>query len=189
MITPSPRCRLVPKGPAPGFGELSPSTVWHAARTRHGEQATDGPVTYRKELAWRDFSYHLFFHHPKLASENLDRRFDAFEWHDDEVRFTAWTRGQTGYPIVDAGMRQLGAQGYMHNRVRMIAASFLIKDLLVDWRRGMDWFRDTLLSIPTPPRMRPVGNGLPVAGRTLHPSFASSTPRFRARRTIPRVSV
>lgn len=131
------------------FGELSPATVWHAAHLHAGRRGSaprsEGLVTFRKELAWRDFSYHLLYHHPKLASENLDRRFDAFEWRDDEARFQSWTRGQTGYPIVDAGMRQLWTQGTMHNRVRMIAASFLIKDLLIDWRRGEKWFRDTLV--------------------------------------------
>lgn len=127
------------------FGEITPSAIWHSARSNRGGKATDGLVTFRKEIAWRDFSYHLLFHHPKLESENLDRRFDAFEWRDDGDDFQAWTKGRTGYPIVDAGMRQLWTQGTMHNRVRMIAASFLIKDLLIDWRRGEAWFRETLL--------------------------------------------
>lgn len=127
------------------FGEISPAVLWHAARLNDGSRGTEGVVTFRKELAWRDFSYHLLYHHRKLDRENIDRRFDAFEWRQDDGYFAAWTRGMTGYPIVDAGMRQLWKHGYMHNRVRMIAASFLIKDLLIDWRRGEQWFRDTLL--------------------------------------------
>lgn len=127
------------------FGEISPSQAWHAAWNGTGTDDTDGPVTFRKELAWRDFSYHLLFHYPSLAGQGLDRRFDAFEWRQDEAGFGAWTRGRTGYPLVDAGMRQLWVEGYMHNRVRMTAASFLIKHLLIDWRRGEAWFRDTLL--------------------------------------------
>ncbi|MDF1635460.1 deoxyribodipyrimidine photo-lyase [Mycoplana sp. MJR14] len=127
------------------LGEITPAAIWHAARGARSGKGADGLIAFRKEIAWRDFSYHLLFHHPRLASESLDRRFDAFGWRDDEAHFAAWTRGLTGYPIVDAGMRQLWTQGTMHNRVRMIAASFLIKDLLIDWRRGEAWFRDTLV--------------------------------------------
>ncbi|PTM95268.1 cryptochrome/photolyase family protein [Mycoplana dimorpha] len=127
------------------FGEISPAQAWQAAWLGTGTDGGDGPVAFRKELAWRDFSYHLLFHYPTLASQGLDRRFDAFEWRQDEAGFRAWTRGHTGYPLVDAGMRQLWVEGYMHNRVRMTAASFLIKHLLIDWRRGEAWFRDTLL--------------------------------------------
>lgn len=127
------------------FGEISPSQIWHAARTSREKLDSEGVSVFRKELAWRDFSYHLLFHNPDLASRSLDRRFEVFGWRDDDEGFHAWTRGKTGFPIVDAGMRQLWDEGYMHNRVRMITASFLIKDLLIDWRRGMEWFRSTLL--------------------------------------------
>ncbi|HUH50110.1 MAG TPA: deoxyribodipyrimidine photo-lyase [Mycoplana sp.] len=127
------------------FGEISPAQAWHAARMASHGSDSEGVAVFRKELAWRDFSYHLLFHNPQLATDNLDRRFDAFEWRDDGPTLDAWTRGMTGYPIVDAGMRQLWTHGYMHNRVRMIAASFLVKDLMVHWRSGMSWFRDTLL--------------------------------------------
>ncbi len=125
------------------FGEVSPAQIWHAT---HGltETPVDDVVTFRKELAWREFSYNLLFHNPDLGRRNLDRRFDGFRWLDNDDHFRRWTKGLTGYPIVDAGMRQLWRHGYMHNRVRMIAASFLIKDLLIDWRRGEAWFRDTL---------------------------------------------
>ncbi|MEI2301097.1 cryptochrome/photolyase family protein [Ensifer sp. MJa1] len=124
------------------FGEISPAQIWDATR---GLQAVEGVATFRKELAWREFSYHLLFHNPELPRQNLDRRFDAFPWLANDEQFSCWTWGLTGFPIVDAGMRQLWRHGYMHNRVRMIVASFLIKDLLVDWRRGEAWFRDTLL--------------------------------------------
>ncbi|WP_438748373.1 cryptochrome/photolyase family protein [Pararhizobium sp. O133] len=126
------------------LGEISPARIWHATRNLKDVPVED-VVTFRKELAWRDFSYHLLFHNPDLPRENLNRRYDRFEWGDDEGAFTLWTKGRTGYPIVDAGMRQLWRHGTMHNRVRMIAASFLIKDLLIDWRRGEAWFRDTLV--------------------------------------------
>ncbi|HEV7305124.1 deoxyribodipyrimidine photo-lyase [Ensifer sp.] len=123
------------------LGEISPAQAWHATERLQG----DGVATFRKELAWREFSYHLLFHYPQLPQRNLDRRFDAFPWMNADDAFVRWTRGLTGFPIVDAGMRQLWRHGYMHNRVRMIVASFLIKDLLVDWRKGEAWFRDTLV--------------------------------------------
>ncbi|HTO30664.1 MAG TPA: deoxyribodipyrimidine photo-lyase [Pararhizobium sp.] len=126
------------------LGEISPARIWHATRNLKDVPVED-IVTFRKELVWRDFSYHLLFHNPDLPRENLNRRYDRFEWADDGDAFKLWTKGRTGYPIVDAGMRQLWRHGTMHNRVRMIAASFLIKDLLIDWRRGEAWFRDTLV--------------------------------------------
>lgn len=129
------------------FGEISPRQIW--AATRHAEASNPklarSAAKFVSELAWREFSYHLLFHNPDLASKNFDARFDAFEWpRRDEKAFAAWTRGATGYPLVDAGMRELWTTGYMHNRVRMIAASFLIKHLMIDWRAGEEWFWDTL---------------------------------------------
>ena len=91
------------------------------------------------------FNYSLLVEFPNLARDNWNSEFDRFDWSFDGALFRAWTTGRTGYPIVDAGMRQLWQEGYMHNRVRMITASFLIKDLMIDWRRGEEWFRDTLL--------------------------------------------
>jgi deoxyribodipyrimidine photo-lyase len=126
------------------LGEITPARIWHATKGLRGVPADD-VITFRKELAWRDFSYHLLFHNPEMASVNINRKYDRFPWRDDDDGFAVWTRGLTGYPIVDAGMRQLWTFGTMHNRVRMIAASFLIKDLLVDWRKGEAWFRDTLV--------------------------------------------
>jgi deoxyribodipyrimidine photo-lyase len=100
---------------------------------------------FLSELGWREFSHHLLYHFPSLPERNFRPMFDAFPWDDNERAFKAWTQGRTGYPIVDAGMRELWATGYMHNRVRMVAASFLIKHLLIPWQRGQAWFWDTLV--------------------------------------------
>ena len=129
------------------WGEISPRQIWQAARHRSaasGRAASD-TESYLRELGWREFSYHLLFHWPEIPESNWKASFDAFPWREDEAGFRAWTQGRTGYPIVDAGLRELWQSGWMHNRVRMIAASFLIKDLLVHWRRGEDWFWDTLV--------------------------------------------
>ena len=124
------------------WGEIGPRQVWHAVRSR---VPGDGAETFLKELGWREFCHQLLFHNPDLPDKPLDRRFTKFPWRRAEQDFVAWTRGQTGIPIVDAGMRQLWQTGWMHNRVRMIAASFLIKHLGIDWRRGEAWFWDTLV--------------------------------------------
>lgn len=129
------------------FGEISPRQVWHAAK--HAAAAAPklarNVEKFLSELGWREFSYHLLFHNPDLARRNFNPRFDAFPWRTpDGAKLRAWQRGLTGYPIVDAGMRELWTTGFMHNRVRMIVASFLIKDLMIDWRVGEDWFWDTL---------------------------------------------
>ena len=127
------------------LGEISPATLWHATRGLSDDYASEDYIHFRKEVVWRDFSYHLLFHFPDLATKNWNGKFDAFPWRDAPDLLEKWKRGQTGYPIVDAGMRQLWQTGWMHNRVRMIVASFLIKDLLIDWRKGERWFRDTLV--------------------------------------------
>ncbi|EGL64936.1 DNA photolyase [Agrobacterium sp. ATCC 31749] len=126
-------------------GEISPAAVWHATKGLSRHIASNDISRFRKEIVWREFCYHLLFHFPELDEKNWNDSFDAFPWRDDETSFKAWTRGMTGYPIVDAGMRQLWQHGIMHNRVRMIVASFLIKHLLIDWRKGEKWFRDTLV--------------------------------------------
>ena len=97
------------------------------------------------ELGWREFSYHLLYFWPSLPEENLQSKFDKFPWRDNDDDLERWQRGMTGYPIVDAGMRELWRTGYMHNRVRMIVGSFLVKNLMLDWRHGEAWFWDTLL--------------------------------------------
>lgn len=122
------------------FGEIAPKACWRAAEGG-GEEADK----FRAELGWREFCCAINARGQDLAQENFDSRFDAFPWRDAPADLEAWKRGRTGYPIVDAGMRQLWTTGWMHNRVRMIVASFLTKHLLIDWRRGEAWFWDTLV--------------------------------------------
>jgi deoxyribodipyrimidine photo-lyase len=131
------------------WGEMGPRQLWHAAMHRVGSGA-GAPLQkaidkFLSEVGWREFAHHLLFHFPDLPEENWKHAFDGFGWRDDPDALRAWQRGRTGYPLVDAGMRELWATGWMHNRVRMVAASFLIKHLLVDWRAGADWFWDTLV--------------------------------------------
>ncbi len=123
------------------FGEISPAAVWHHVAKRVGEQGEP----YLREIGWRDYAANTLDQFPDYETANARSDFDRLAWRDADDDFIAWTKGQTGYPIVDAGMRQLWATGWMHNRVRMITASFLIKHLLIDWRRGEQWFRETLL--------------------------------------------
>ncbi|WP_249785560.1 MULTISPECIES: deoxyribodipyrimidine photo-lyase [unclassified Bradyrhizobium] len=129
------------------FGELSPRQVWHAARFAAAEDPArgQGVEKFLSELGWREFCRHLLHDHPNLAAENLQTNFDAFPWQPDKEALAAWQRGRTGYPIVDAGLRELWHTGVMHNRVRMVVASFLVKHLLIDWREGEAWFWDTLV--------------------------------------------
>ncbi|HKJ53689.1 MAG TPA: deoxyribodipyrimidine photo-lyase [Gammaproteobacteria bacterium] len=127
------------------FGEISPHQAWHRAEQAAMHEDGDGPGHFQRELAWREFSYHLLYHFPELPEKNFNRRFDAFDWRDNPEGLEAWKRGLTGFPIVDAGMRELWQTGYMHNRVRMIVASFLIKNLGIHWRAGEDWFWDCLV--------------------------------------------
>ena len=129
------------------FGEISPRQIWHAVEQAKLAEVVshDGAQKFLSEVAWREFAYHLLYHFPTLPKENYKPAFNAFPWGDDAEDLRQWQRGKTGYPIVDAGLRELWATGWMHNRVRMITASFLIKDLLVDWRAGAAWFWDTLV--------------------------------------------
>ena len=122
------------------FGQLGPREVVAMARdVRHS--AAD----FLRELGWREFAHHLLYHFPHTADAPLDERFAAFPWRDDEAQLNAWQRGRTGIPLVDAGMRQLWQTGWMHNRVRMVVASFLTKNLLLPWQAGARWFWDTLV--------------------------------------------
>lgn len=125
------------------FGTVSPRQLWHAVSEAEGV-GKETRTKFRSELGWREFSYHLLLHHPDMATHNL-REGHHVDWRDDRRGLKAWQRGLTGYPIVDAGMRELWQTGSMHNRVRMVAASFLIKHLLIDWRKGEEWFWDTLV--------------------------------------------
>jgi deoxyribodipyrimidine photo-lyase len=129
------------------FGELSPNQVWYAALARNAASpAADGATAkFLSEIGWREFSYHLLADFPALPAKPLRPEFAQMPWRKSPADLSAWRRGLTGYPIVDAGMRELWQTGVMHNRVRMIAASFLIKDLMLDWRSGLMWFWDTLV--------------------------------------------
>ncbi len=129
------------------FGEISPQQILRRLRTETWP-ATVAPdiLHYESELGWREFSHHLLFHYPHIAEQNLNEKFDRFRWADPDPRvLAAWQQGRTGIPIVDAGMRELWATGWMHNRVRMIVASVLCKNLRYHWRHGAEWFWDTLV--------------------------------------------
>lgn len=129
------------------FGELSPRQVLHALY--HHREAGDMPAAdaekFEAEIYWREFAHHLMFAFPHMGTRNLQTQFNVFPWRTDPENLRAWQKGQTGYPLVDAGMRQLWQTGWMHNRVRMVVASFLTKHLLIDWRVGEAWFYDTLV--------------------------------------------
>ena len=131
------------------FGEISPRQIWHAVQNKSAKTQTSGWIKqsegFVRQLYWREFAYHLLYHFPKTTDHPLRHEFEKFEWKKDSQILKAWQRGKTGYPIVDAGMRELWHTGWMHNRVRMIAASFLVKDLLIHWSEGARWFWDTLV--------------------------------------------
>ncbi len=128
------------------FGEISPRTAWHSVRRTAAAEGWEADAeTFCSELGWREFSYSLLTHFPELPEKPLQDKFSGFPWDKNDKALERWQRGETGYPIVDAGMRELWATGYMHNRVRMIVASFLIKDLLLHWTEGERWFWDTLV--------------------------------------------
>ena len=124
-------------------GEISPRQVWNHIMANVPD--SDGKESFLREIGWREFSYHLLNHYPSTPQEPLNERFSNFPWIDDDRVLKLWQRGMTGYPIVDAGMRQLWHIGWMHNRVRMVVASFLTKDLLIHWQEGARWFLDTLV--------------------------------------------
>jgi deoxyribodipyrimidine photo-lyase len=129
------------------FGEISPATCWHAvgAADTSAPGAAESAAKFRSELLWREFSHYLLHHNRQLPEAPFRPEFARFPWRRDAGALTAWQNGLTGYPIVDAGMRELWQTGYMHNRVRMVVASFLVKDLLVPWQEGAAWFWDTLV--------------------------------------------
>jgi deoxyribodipyrimidine photo-lyase len=155
------------------FGEIGPRQVWVAAR--NAVEAGDAPAgeveKFLSEVGWREFNHTILFHNRDLQNHSFRPEFDGFPWIRDPVAFEAWSQGRTGYPIVDAGMRELWATGFMHNRVRMIVASFLVKHLLIDWREGEAWFWDTLVDAD---RANNVGNWQWVAG-----GGADAAPYFR----------
>ena len=124
------------------FGEISPNQVWYMLKQEESNKNIDHFMT---ELGWREFSYNQLYFNPDLRTKNLQTKFDIFPWKSDKDSLFAWQKGLTGVPIVDAGMRQLWQTGYIHNRVRMIAASFLVKNLLLHWHYGEQWFWDCLV--------------------------------------------
>jgi deoxyribodipyrimidine photo-lyase len=131
------------------FGEISPRQVWHAVRS-FAERRSIPPTDWRAwqfitELGWREFAHHLLYHFPRTPAEPLRLQFARFPWRENAGWLRAWQRGCTGYPLVDAGMRELWATGWMHNRVRMVVGSFLVKHLLIAWQQGARWFWDTLV--------------------------------------------
>jgi deoxyribodipyrimidine photo-lyase len=131
------------------FGEIGPRQIWYAIRKAAASSAK-GRVrlvapSYLRQLGWREFAHHLLFHFPHTTDQPLRSEFAWLEWSRSRATLQAWRRGRTGYPLVDAGMRELWASGWMHNRVRMVVASFLVKDLLIPWQQGARWFWDTLV--------------------------------------------
>ena len=153
------------------FGEISPRQIWHAAQVAAQHASAAAIEKFLKELTWRDFNYHQLYHRADIAREPMQPRFAALPWQEPGTALAAWQQGQTGIPIVDAGMRELWETGYMHNRVRMLTASLLTKNLLIDWRLGEAWFWDCLLDAD--PANNP-GNWQWVAGSGL-----DAAPYFR----------
>lgn len=135
--------------PALHFGEISPRQIWAVVSALSKDSgifpANRGGQVFLSEVGWREFAYHLLYHFPTTPAAPLRTEFQAFPWRQDVRQLAAWQKGRTGYPIVDAGMRQLWATGWMHNRVRMIVASFLVKHLRLSWQEGAAWFWDTLV--------------------------------------------
>lgn len=131
------------------FGQISPRQIWHSAHFRAeidiDAKGRQNLSKFMAELGWREFAYNLLYHYPEFDRAPFNEKFTSFPWEDNAKMLEKWQKGQTGYPIVDAGMRQLWQTGYMHNRVRMIVASFLTKHLLISWQRGAEWFWDTLV--------------------------------------------
>jgi deoxyribodipyrimidine photo-lyase len=130
------------------FGEIGPRQIWHAARRfalERGRHSTWRTSQFLAEIGWREFAYNLLYHFPHTPEQPLRPAYARFPWRRNDTAASAWARGSTGYPIVDAGLRELWHTGWMHNRVRMIAGSFLIKDLLINWTEGARWFWDTLV--------------------------------------------
>jgi deoxyribodipyrimidine photo-lyase len=130
------------------FGEISPAELWRTIQNVSNDGAAGDPAAcdaYLRQLGWREFAYHLLYHFPESAEQCLRPEFAAFPWRTDAKALRAWQRGKTGYPLVDAGMRELRQTGWMHNRVRMVVASFLVKHLLIGWQQGAAWFWETLV--------------------------------------------
>ena len=155
------------------FGEIGPRQIWHAAMAlavREPDRA-EAVDKFLSELAWRDFSYHLLYHRTDIATQPIQPKFAAMPWRHAPEALSMWQQGKTGFPIIDAGMRQLWATGWMHNRVRMLTASLLAKNLMIDWRLGEQWFWDTLVDAD------PASN--PASWQWVAGSGADAAPYFR----------
>ena len=159
------------------YGEISPAQCWHAGQSALYAGAP-GAETFLKEIVWREFAYHLMYHTPHILSENWKRDWDAFPWNTDEMHphVLAWKQGRTGVPFVDAAMRELYVTGRMHNRGRMIVASYLTKHLMCHWKIGQKWFEDCLVDWD-PQAMPWDGNGRRVPVRMQRPISGYLTPR------------
>jgi len=167
------------------FGEISPRQIYaRLAAHQDDKSKSAGIVKFMSEIGWREFAHHLLYHFPTLPDENWRSAFDAYPWRTSKPDLKAWQRGQTGYPLVDAGMRELWRTGFMHNRVRMIVASFLIKHLRLDWRLGVKTGSGILWLTPTSPTMPPAGNGWRAPAPMLRPTSASSIRWRRAKSSI-----
>ncbi len=127
------------------FGELSPRWIWYTLFNYETNEMDVKGISFLRQLIWREFSYHQLINNPQCVETPIRSEYNHFPWEDDEHLFELWKKGETGYPIVDAGMRELWETGYMHNRVRMVVASFLVKHLLIPWKKGADWFKETLV--------------------------------------------
>ena len=124
------------------FGMISVNRIWYILNDLKFDKNVEH---YKSEIGWREFSYYLLYHYPNMEYKNLQAKFDNFEWENSNEKLLAWKKGKTGFPIIDAGMRELWQTGFMHNRIRMVVASFLVKNLSIDWRLGEAWFWDCLL--------------------------------------------
>lgn len=167
------------------FGEISPFQVWNGLSGIDTSTAKDNRAKFASELGWREFNHGVLFHRPDLSRANIRPQFDRFPWRTPDRReLAAWQQGNTGEPLVDAGMRELWQTGTMHNRVRMVAASYLVKNLLVDWRVGEAWFWDTLLDADEASNP---GNWQWVAGSGMDaaPYFRVFNPRLQAKKFDP----
>ncbi len=162
------------------FGELSPRRLWHAARAA-GLHPAEG---FLRELGWREFCHHMLFRFPEMATRPQRAAFERFPWRQDPAQWRAFRQGRTGYPFVDAGLRQLWHSGWMHNRVRMIVASFLVKDLRLPWQWGEAWFWDTL--VDADPANNPGGwQWAAGCGMDAAPYFRVFNPVLQGRRFDP----
>ena len=128
------------------FGMISPFRIWFEIEQakRENKEELEAYNSYLRQLCWREFAQYILYHFPHSSNKNLNDKFDKFPWKEDKEALAQWQKGLTGFPIVDAGMRELWETGWMHNRVRMIVGSFLVKDLMIHWLDGAKWFEDTL---------------------------------------------